>query len=200
MISYGARLSDFKRSVIQYITDKTKEYSYRNDPTLLKIYPSGTVSAVCGTGETKLELCSIERLCNIADKLHFSPLRDLLKQESSGKGILEQTKNHTITTSQGTDMAFEIKNNIPLPGQIFIESSKVEKKSTGKTLNYRTLPLKDMKVGECIILHECDADTVYSKYASSKMGIARFVQLMDTKKKFKVARTDDHKVGVWRIE
>lgn len=202
MISYGSQLATFKRQAIQYITGKTKEPGYKNNPELLRIYQSGNVVALLngdyGKIEKGLEECSIERLCNIADKIHFQPLGE--RVAAPYREELPKLKQEDYTIKQSTDMAFEIKSNIPLPGQIFAESVRVEKKSASKSMNYRSLPLKNMKMGDCIIIHECTASTVSSKFQSAKTGIRLFVDLMDTKKKFKVAKTDDHKVGVWRVE
>jgi len=198
MISYGSQLGTLKRQVIQYITGKTKEPGYKNDPTILRICQSGTIMALVsvssGTLETKLDECSVERLCNIADKFHFRPLREAVV----GVPIVPVKKQEVVTT-ETKDMGFEIKNNIPLPGQVFTKPVIIERKSSSYT-NYRTLPLKDLKVGECIIIHECKPSDVTSKYQSAKTGVEKFVGIMDTKKKFKVAKTDDNKVGVWRVE
>lgn len=202
MISYGARLSDFKRSVIQYITDKTKEASYRNDPTLLRVYPC-SISVPGIAGEMKLELCSIEKLCGIADKLHFKPIEHLtqriekaIKQQSSIAAINKPITNKT------EDMAFEIKSNIPIP------SAAQEKENLSphppaerKYFNYRSLPLKDMKVGDCIVIfNHCPEGELMKKVHRARQGVKSFVNLMDTKKKFYVDKVDEKTVGVWRLQ
>lgn len=204
-MSYGSRLRNFKNEAVRYITDKVKGGYCRNIPGDIKMIGERCfVVHTTGEGTVPLDTCSVERICNIADKIHFEPLgsfypvgdkRDLKKEEPK-----KEVKQEPVTT-QIDVMAFEIKQNVPLPGQIFTEPVKVEKKTVSKHVNYRTLPLKDMKVGECIIIHECeDAKSATSKYGSAKTSVANLVNLMDTKKKFKVAKTDDFKVGVWRID
>jgi len=201
MISYGSQLSTLKRQTIQYILEKVREPGYKNDPDLLRVCQSGAVMAVLNLGNLqkdvrKLEECSIERLCNIADKIHFKPVYEPVKPV-----LPHEEKKETITTQTET-MPFEIKQNIPLPGVIMDKAQVVPvAKKRWKKTNYRELPLKDMKIGECIIIFDdCNEHTISGKLANAKSGVERFVSLMDTKKKFKVAKTDDFKIGVWRID
>ncbi len=200
MISFGTRITDIKKEAIRYVMEKVKNSGlYRNKPGDLEIRGERCfIVHTDGKGTIPLDNITLERIGELADKAQFRSVKypidgvarkDVKKEDSQ--------KSHQ---KEGEDMNFEIKNDIPLPGQTFVPAVKIERKNSGKALNYRTVPLKDMKVGDCIILHECNAVNFSSKYGSARQGIERFVALMDTKKKFKVAKTDDFKVGVWRIE
>lgn len=197
-MSYGAQLSDLKRRVIQYITEKVKEGAFRNEPNDLSIDSDGTgYLKDFSLGKVKLSTLSVERLCNIADKIFFRPLESLAKEEAY---IRVESPKAELSAKQSIDMNFEIKKDIPLPGQVFDKSRQTKIQRKGKSTNYRAIPLKEMKVGDCIIIHECTEETIASKYYTTKAAIGQFVELMDTKKKYQVAKTPDLKVGVWRIE
>lgn len=202
MISFGSRIADLKKEAVRYVTEKVKGSGlYRNQPGDLQIRGDKCfIVYTDGRGTVPLDGISLERIGELADKAYFKPVRYAIEGVSRKDVTKESPKIEPKQQEKGEDMAFEIKNNVPLPGEIFAEPVKVVRKATGKQMNYRSLPLKDMKVGDCIIIHECDASTVYSKFASTRAGVERFVSIMDTKKKFKVAKTDDHKVGVWRVE
>lgn len=198
-MSYGSRLASLKRDTIDYITRQVRDHkAYRNKPGDLEIVNGHCQVIEEKVGNMRLENCSVERLTCIADKIHFRPLGDIIKIESNGRAELELPKE-PVETEKTEDMDFKIQSGVPLPGTIIKTPEHVAIRKD-KQVNYRALPLKDMKVGDCIILHECTKQNINNRYNSARTCIGNFVALMDTKKKFKVAKTDDLKVGVWRIE
>jgi hypothetical protein len=155
-----------------------------------------------GEGTIPLDSCSVERLSNIADKIHLEPHKRFASSFYSigdKKFAKDETKDETTQT---IDMAFEIKQNVPLPGVVMDGGQVVHaERPKTKCINYRNLPLKNMKVGECIILfEECTKDNISNRLGNAKTGIRRYLDIMDTNKKFVVAKTDDYKIGVWRVE
>jgi nitrate/TMAO reductase-like tetraheme cytochrome c subunit len=202
MMSYGSRLVDLRRSVMQYIYDKVKEErAYKLEPGDLFIFNGHCyVKSFANQAiDKKLEELSVETLCAIADKIHFRPLGGTATSHGIGK---REEKPQPILTQQTTNIgSFEIKKDIPLPGQVFDkkDEKKIEKKRQAHT-NYRALPLKELNVGECIIVHESNEEDIAKRFFATKAGVAGLVNLMDTKKKFVVAKTHDFKVGVWRVE
>jgi hypothetical protein len=203
MISFGSRIADLKRDAVRYVTEKVKISGlYRNQPGDLQIRGDKCfIVYTDGRGTVPLDGIALERIGELADKAHFKPIRYAIEGVSRKEVKNESVQIESQQQEKGEDMTFEIKNNIPLPGQIFTETPKASKKSTGKCVNYRSLPLKDMKVGDCIIIFDdCTKNNLSNRLGNAKCGIRRFVSLMDTKKRFTVAKTDDYKVGVWRVE
>ena len=200
MISFGSRIATLKRDVIDYIFEKVeKERAYKLEPGDLFISNNKCYYKMHAHDQylsKNLNELSVELLCIIADKIHFRPLGGTVKQVTAPKPELVKPK---VEIQKSEDM-FEIKKNIPLPGQVFDKDKQTVMVQKGKHTNYRALPLKDMQIGDCIIIHECNESTINSRYSSTSKGVERFVALMDTKKKFKVAKTEDLKIGVWRVE
>lgn len=197
MISYGTQLITFKREVINYIIEKIRTGAYRVKPGDLWVSlgerPVGYIKDDI-RGNQRLEELSVEKLVCISDKMHFSQF-----DSQRVRPLVPQEQPESQTTQNQGIMSFEIKKGVPLPGFTKKEVKVVQKKNN--YTNYRALPLKDLQVGDCIIVHEnCTEKNISSKCSSTKAGVESLINLMDTKKKFKVAKTDNFEVGVWRIE
>lgn len=202
MISFGTRITDLKREAIRYVTEKVKNSGlYRNKPGDLEIRGERCfIVHTDGKGTIPLDSITLERIGEIADKAQFRPVKYAVEGVTR-REVKKESPQPVPNQEKEQNMGFEIKQNIPLPGHVFDEGTEmkaVHKRS--KHTNYRALPLKELKVGDCIIVHETDEKTISSRLRATKVGVEQLVKLMDTKKKFKVAKTDDFKVGVWRTE
>lgn len=198
MISHGGRLATLKRDAINYITQKVKDHkAYRNRPGDLIITSGNCYVVEEKVGNMMLGNLSIERVCAIADKIHFRPLGEVKNLEVIVKEVAE------VSIEKTNDMNIEIKSNIPLPTKVVGRGRPVstDDKKGKVYFNYRALPLKDMKVGQCIIIFDnVSPEELMRRVYRARQGVRSFVALMDTQKRFYVDKTSDGRVAVWRIE
>lgn len=198
-MSYGSQLASLRRNVVDYITQKVKDCkSYRDVPGDLEVKGDVCFVVFTGTGDGRVALntMSVDRICAIADKIHFRPLKSIKNIETVGS----KTPIGKTNIEKTDNMNFEIKNDIPLPASTRKqENPQTVEKKTGR-IGYSNIPLRAMRKGDCIVLFEgTNKKEAWSKRYSAIAGIRRVTALMDMVSNFHVDMTDDFKVCVWRV-
>lgn len=177
-MSHGSQLATFKKRVIDYITEKVKEGAFRNNPGDIKMSGERCVIVEATVGTTPLENCTVERLCNISDKIHFRPLQHLDRE---------------VLVVKKTDPVFKIRTDL----KAGINKSRTKR----MCVNYLTLPLRKMQLDECIIVYsDCPSSLVSSRKNTVKNGLQKALSEMGIEDmKFTVGATDKNDIGIWRI-
>lgn len=176
MISYGAQLSDLKRRVIDYITKKVEEGAFRNVPGDIKVSGAHCVIVEPTTGTTPLHSCSLERLCNIADKIHFRPISQIAKEEAVVKSA----------------PVSKIQKNTPVPKQ---------ERRKRIMVDFMTLPLRKMELDDHIIIYpNCEPDAIGTRKHTAKRNLDKVVSELDLKGKYVVGVAEGNNIGIWRVK